>query len=95
MRGAGPAEGCCPPECACRSPSPEKRGSRLRQDGRRRATVYRLHRCRDPDGVGRLVWRTYPFLRLSGNWLERAGFGIGQEIAVEVADGRLVIEAVG
>ena len=45
--------------------------------------------------MGRLVWRTYPFLRLSGDWLDRAGFGIGREIAVKVGDGRLVIEAVG
>lgn len=34
-----------------------------------------------------------PFLRLSGRWLEEAGFHIGQRIEVEVGDGELRIIA--
>jgi hypothetical protein len=33
-----------------------------------------------------------PFLRLSGRWLERAGFAIGRRMKVEVNEGRLMIE---
>lgn len=76
---------------------PERRGPRVRPDGRRRASITRLYRS---DGARR---RTYgggripeplPQLRLSGNWLEEAGFGVGQPLAIEVGSGRLVIEAV-
>jgi hypothetical protein len=35
-----------------------------------------------------------PFLRLSGRWLERAGFVIGGEVKIEVHEGRLIIESV-
>ena len=35
-----------------------------------------------------------PFLRLSGRWLERAGFPIGRSIRVDVNDRRLIIEPV-
>jgi hypothetical protein len=34
-----------------------------------------------------------PFIRLSGKWLERAGFEAGHRIAVHVQKGSLVIEA--
>ncbi len=33
-----------------------------------------------------------PFLRLSGRWLEHAGFAIGRSVKVEVSEGRLLIE---
>jgi hypothetical protein len=33
-----------------------------------------------------------PFLRLSGRWLDRAGFAIGRRVKVEVSEGRLLIE---
>jgi hypothetical protein len=33
-----------------------------------------------------------PFLRLSGRWLERAGFAIGRRVKVEVSEGRLLIQ---
>jgi hypothetical protein len=47
-------------------------------------------------GVFRTTERfRFPMLRLSGNWLEDAGFRTGDPIAVEVQDGRLIIEAVG
>lgn len=36
-----------------------------------------------------------PVLRLSGRWLQRAGFDIGQRVRVRVDAGRLVIEPVG
>jgi hypothetical protein len=35
-----------------------------------------------------------PFLRLSGRWLDRAGFVIGRGVKVDVSDGRLIIEPV-
>ncbi len=33
----------------------------------------------------------HPFLRLSGRWLERAGFRIGQSVFVQVEIGKLTI----
>ena len=35
-----------------------------------------------------------PFVRLSGRWLERAGFGIGTAVRVQVSRGRLVLETI-
>lgn len=35
--------------------------------------------------------RFVPFLRLRGHWLERAGFAIGDDVAIAVEPGRLVI----
>jgi toxic protein SymE len=37
---------------------------------------------------------TAPFLRLSGKWLEKAGFTPGAKVRVDVSYGRLVIEPV-
>lgn len=38
--------------------------------------------------------RPNPYLRLQGRWLKEAGFTIGRSVRVEVAQGRLTIEAV-
>lgn len=39
-----------------------------------------------------LTARPYvPFLRLRGRWLERAGFRVGDDVAIAVEPGRLVI----
>jgi hypothetical protein len=35
-----------------------------------------------------------PFVRLSGRWLDRAGFAIGTAVRVQVSRGRLVLEAI-
>ena len=35
-----------------------------------------------------------PFLRLQGHWLDQAGFAIGNNVRVEVAAGRLVLEVI-
>jgi hypothetical protein len=35
-----------------------------------------------------------PFVRLAGRWLDRAGFGIGTVVRVQVSRGRLVLEAI-
>lgn len=35
-----------------------------------------------------------PFVRLSGRWLDRAGFAIGTPVRVQVSRGRLVLEAI-
>lgn len=73
------------------------RGPHIRPDGRRRARIGRLERSRSGRRTSSGVWSfppVFPFLRLSGRWLAEAGFPIGQEIAIETGDGRLVIEAV-
>jgi len=35
-----------------------------------------------------------PFVRLAGRWLDRAGFGIGTAVRVQVRPGLLVLEAI-
>ena len=35
-----------------------------------------------------------PSVRLTGRWLDRAGFAIGTAVRVEVSRGRLVLEAI-
>lgn len=37
--------------------------------------------------------RDVPWLNVNGLWLERAGFGIGQVIEIEVSERRLIIKA--
>jgi len=37
--------------------------------------------------------RDVPWLNVNGLWLERAGFGVGQVIEIEVSDRRLIIKA--
>ena len=44
---------------------------------------------------GKSVYRSYPMLMLSGNWLAEAGFGEGDKVRVEVSEGRLVITLEG
>ena len=43
---------------------------------------------RDGQWVGS---RTVPFLRLSGDWLQQAGFEVGQHVHVQVTAQRIVI----
>jgi hypothetical protein len=43
----------------------------------------------EPPTPSRLV----PYLRLRGRWLIAASFTIGQNVRVEVSEGRLLIEA--
>ena len=38
--------------------------------------------------------RDVPWLNVSGLWLERAGFGIGQQIEISIEDRQLTIKAV-
>ena len=35
-----------------------------------------------------------PHLRLTGRWLDRAGFAVGAAVRVQVAPGRLVLEVI-
>lgn len=54
---------------------------------------------RPVDSRSRAPWRPpapsrMPFVRLSGRWLDRAGFGIGTAVRVQVSRGRLVLEAI-
>jgi hypothetical protein len=61
----------------------QARARRARQRGRRFGTIsYR-----------RLASGRVPYLRLSGDWLRRAGFDQEQEFEITVGHGRLMIEA--
>ena len=57
---------------------------RARRRGRRFGTV--SYRWRETQYL--------PALRVSGKWLRRAGFDIGQEFEITVDEGQLIIEAV-
>ncbi|AEI50254.1 SymE family type I addiction module toxin [Runella slithyformis] len=35
----------------------------------------------------------FPSINLSGDWLQDAGFNIGQAVAVEISQGQLIIKA--
>ena len=54
----------------------------------RRARVH-TRTCRLESG-----YKDYPMIRLSGRWLDDAGFLQGQAFEVEVSEGRLVLRAV-
>ena len=43
----------------------------------------------------RPVYRTFPSLRLSGDWMADAGFGVGDRVSVAVSDGCLVVTQEG
>lgn len=60
----------------------------------RRLTVSSLSVCYRGRLVGSQV-RNYPFLRLTGRWLEEAGFPIRSEVEVVVENNLLVIKPVG
>ena len=60
----------------------------------RRLTVSRLFRESGESHPERSALRPVPFLRMRGDWLERAGFGVGEKVRVQVKRGRLVIEPV-
>ncbi len=60
----------------------------------RHITVFGTARDLRHDG-SRTGTQWSPVLRLSGRWLQRAGFDIGQRVRVRVDAGRLVIEPVG
>lgn len=60
----------------------------------RHVTLYGTARDLHRDG-SRTGTQWSPVLRLSGRWLQRAGFDIGQRVRVRVDAGRLVIEPVG
>jgi Toxin SymE, type I toxin-antitoxin system len=60
------------------------RAAAARANGRRFGTI-----------CGRWQGRAVvPDLRLSGHWLQRAGFDLGQQYEIEVRAGRLTIRAV-
>jgi len=63
-------------------PKPTRRltVSRLYRD---RHHPWELHEPRPPAPV--------PFIRMRGRWLAEAGFGVGDRLAVEVAEGELVV----
>ncbi|HVI46354.1 MAG TPA: SymE family type I addiction module toxin [Chitinophaga sp.] len=48
----------------------------------------KIHKKGVPQTYG---WKTVPWLNLSGVWLEKAGFDIGDSIAIEVAPNKIMI----
>jgi len=61
-----------------------RRKKEARKRGLRLQTVYGRSRA----------GRKFPDLRMTGRWLERAGFPLGQEYEVEVEAGRLTLRAI-
>jgi len=71
----------------------EREQRRRQHEARREAAKRNGHRF----GTITYRWRgekQVPELRVSGLWLEDAGFGLGQEFEVSVCKGRLLIVAV-
>jgi len=61
----------------------EARREAAKSDGRRFGTV--SYRWKNE--------KRFPQLRVSGQWLQEAGFDLGQEFEIIVNDGRLIIDA--
>ena len=40
------------------------------------------------------VGRNLPWLNISGLWLERAGFGVGQKVEIAIENRKLTIKAI-
>ena len=38
--------------------------------------------------------REFPCLNLTGVWLEKAGFGVGQQIEIRIEESQLIIKAI-
>lgn len=57
----------------------------------RRVTIQQSWRYRKPSSRARYDPPLYPWLKLSGRWLELAGFEAGQRVRITVEDKRLVI----
>lgn len=38
------------------------------------------------------VYPTYPRIRLQGNWIEKAGFKVGEQVKVYVTQNQIIIE---
>lgn len=68
---------------ATRTPASPKRTSRRLKIGYQ---VYEQRR----DGQW-MPPRTVPFVRLSGDWLQEAGFEVGQKVNVRIGKGRIVL----
>jgi len=52
---------------------------------------YQFYESRHKDRECRYRPRRVPFLRLSGDWLLAAGFGVGQKARVQLIDKSIVI----
>jgi hypothetical protein len=81
------------------APYSEVREAVDREQTRRRRVTLRRKAKRNGRRFGTISYRwngkkKLPHLRLSGQWLHDAGFGVGRELEITVAEGRLVIEAV-
>ncbi|WP_425469611.1 SymE family type I addiction module toxin [Paraburkholderia unamae] len=57
----------------------------------RRVTVQQSWRYRRINARTHTEPPHYPWIKLSGRWLELAGFEAGQQVRIEVHHGRLVI----
>lgn len=71
----------------------EREQRRRRHEERREAARSNGHRL----GTITYRWRgvkQVPELRISGLWLQNAGFEMGKEVEITVGDGRLIVEVV-
>lgn len=57
----------------------------------RRVTIQQSWRYRRINARTHTEPPLYPWIKLSGRWLELAGFEAGQRVRIEVHNGRLVI----
>ena len=57
----------------------------------RRVTIQQSWRYRRINARTHSEPPLYPWIKLSGRWLELAGFEAGQQVRIEVQQGRLVI----
>ncbi|RUB74460.1 type I toxin-antitoxin system SymE family toxin [Pseudomonas aeruginosa] len=55
---------------------------------------YQLYESRHSDWERRGKPRQIPYLRLSGDWLEAAGFEVGCKVSIQVTRRRLVMHVV-
>ncbi|MFW4497250.1 SymE family type I addiction module toxin [Pseudomonas aeruginosa] len=53
---------------------------------------YQLYESRHSDWERRGKLRQIPYLRLSGDWLEAAGFEVGCKVSIQVTRRRLVMQ---
>ncbi|MCH9651903.1 MAG: type I toxin-antitoxin system SymE family toxin [Deltaproteobacteria bacterium] len=86
--GSVPTAGAIPSPTQNRREAKRQRRQEAKERGRRLLTVGGRWR------EGKLGGSRIPDLRITGLWLEKAGFGLGQEVEIEIEEGRLTIQAV-
>lgn len=72
------------------APTPALTGAKVFTMGQRL-----FHRGTPPMATYGNYYVAFPYLRLSGKWLQQCGFEIGQQVTVSYQPGRLVITLAG